>query len=311
VLAGQVMAIPTVATSDLGRVHISAMLLLGAADVPLAIAALVMPWDRWSRRWLLCWPLWVMLSLAAAGRFAFADGAASLGGFFTLVFVYIGMTQSRWVSSAVLPIALPCWIATYGTLNRDLWLRLPVAVGIWVLIGETLATTQRQMRELTRGRAHDASTDQLTGLDNRRELGPKLAGLADGDALLLLDVDHFKTVNDRFGHAGGDKVLSDLGATIRTVIRPGDSAVRFGGEEMLLVLPGAHNGGALKVVRRLHDRWAQLQPGITFSAGIAVVSTNIPPQDALAAADASLYQAKRAGRDCWRFAADTGELALT
>src|SRR3954449_9687809 len=102
------MAIPTLVTSDLGRVRIPVVLLLCAADIPLIIAALSLPWDRWPRRRLLFWPLWVMVSLAAAGAFAFADGAASLGGFFTVAFVYIGMTQSRWVSAAMLPIALPC-----------------------------------------------------------------------------------------------------------------------------------------------------------------------------------------------------------
>jgi diguanylate cyclase (GGDEF)-like protein len=251
-----------------------------------------------------------MTTLAAAGTFVFTHGAATLVGFFTVAFFYIGMTQRRWTSLAILPVALPCWAAAYGGITRDLWLRMPISIGIWVLVAESLAASQQRTRELAQGLAVEASTDPLTGLDNRRDLAAKLDALAVGDAIVLLDIDNFKALNDQFGHAAGDKVLSDLGAIIRDVVRPGDTTIRFGGEELLLALPQAGNGGAVRVLRRLQARWIPQQPGITFSAGIAVVSETLRPAEILASADRALYRAKRDGRNCWRFAADNAPVSL-
>lgn len=156
-----------------------------------------------------------------------------------------------------------------------------------------------------------ALRDALTGLGNRRQLDRSLPGMLDQAvrgggpmALAMLDVDHFKGVNDRFGHALGDRVLVALAQMLREHIRSEDVAVRIGGEEFLLVLPGTGAEAALEVCERLrrqvagHD-WSALAPGfsgVTVSIGLA----HAPPyerQSLFEQADRALYWAKGEGRN--------------
>ncbi len=158
-----------------------------------------------------------------------------------------------------------------------------------------------------------AVRDGLTGLYNRRDFQEQLPGLEQrttarghGLALLLVDVDHFKRVNDTHGHPAGDQVLRALGAVIRRACRADDLAARYGGEEFVLALPVATPAQAAERAERLRADLAGLQiaiPGrslqVTASIGVAVA----PPgrlrtlAGLLQAADAALYQAKAGGRD--------------
>jgi diguanylate cyclase (GGDEF)-like protein len=175
-------------------------------------------------------------------------------------------------------------------------------------------TTQLQtIQTLQEGLREQALRDSLTGLYNRRYLeetvGRELARAGrDGQhlSLLMIDLDHFKTVNDEFGHAAGDRVLRWFGDLVRTKLRPGDIACRYGGEEFVLIMPTASRETALERADEIRLAFRQLvgiasdhQYGdVTLSAGVAVF-----PDDATAAgelrrkADAALYTAKRAGRD--------------
>jgi diguanylate cyclase (GGDEF)-like protein len=207
----------------------------------------------------------------------------------------------------LVPFATVSWISANGGWSSATLVRLPLAVGVWLLVGETLALLREQTNVLTAGLVQEASTDPLTGLGNRRDLGRELAGLVAGDAVVVLDVDHFKQLNDRFGHSAGDKVLTDFGYTIRGALRANDTGIRLGGEEMLLLLPGAHATGARELLARLSADWTQTQPDVTFSAGVCVVGEVSGP-DALAAADRALYLAKQDGRNCWRFTTDVEAL---
>jgi diguanylate cyclase (GGDEF)-like protein len=161
-------------------------------------------------------------------------------------------------------------------------------------------------------RAHRRSStlDPLTGLFNRNALEQRLAEL-DGQpsseknglshALLLCDLDHFKRVNDELGHAAGDAVLQDVAYTMRSVLRAGDSIYRIGGEEILVVLPGASKKDAVAVGERLRqavrDRRA-VGIGVTVSIGAAVSKAEtVNTDDLVARADAALYMAKAGGRD--------------
>ena len=141
-----------------------------------------------------------------------------------------------------------------------------------------------------------ALTDQLTSLPNRRHADHVLSEVTTGTSLVMIDVDHFRMVNERLGHAGGDLVLQSIAAHVASRLRDGDVLARFGGEEFLLVLPRAALEPAVAVVERLAASWRATGPETTFSAGVAhhaggdVAAT-------LARADAALYQAKRAGRD--------------
>jgi diguanylate cyclase (GGDEF)-like protein len=164
--------------------------------------------------------------------------------------------------------------------------------------------------ESDRAHRRRSTLDPLTGLFNRNALEQRLAEL-DGQpsgqgerpshALLLCDLDHFKRVNDRLGHAAGDTVLQEVAYTMRASLRAGDSIYRIGGEEILVVLPGASKKDAVEVAERLRRAVRERRPvgvGVTVSIGVAVSgSETIGSDDLVARADAALYSAKAGGRD--------------
>ncbi|MCU1693596.1 MAG: diguanylate cyclase [Frankiales bacterium] len=143
-----------------------------------------------------------------------------------------------------------------------------------------------------------ASTDALTGLANRRVFLEALDRLRPGGAVVFLDLDHFKRLNDTEGHAAGDAVLVAFGKALRSCVREGDCAARYGGEEFALVLPSAASvdmtGAAQVVVQRLLEKW---DGPVTFSVGIATHRQGDAPSTTLARADAAVYEAKARGRD--------------
>ena len=164
--------------------------------------------------------------------------------------------------------------------------------------------------ESDRAHRRRSTLDPLTGLFNRNALDQRLRELdgqptseAEGlsHALLLCDLDNFKHVNDRLGHAAGDAVLQDVAYTMRAALRAGDSIYRVGGEEILVVLPGAAEKGATEIAERLRVAVAQRRPigvDVTISIGVALAPPGLVDTDALVeVADAALYAAKEAGRD--------------
>ena len=165
---------------------------------------------------------------------------------------------------------------------------------------------ERQRRESIALR-NDAGTDILTGLPNRRAFDEALAGLLRGQrehdtmfSLLMLDLDHFKTFNDEFGHLAGDQVLRITGHLLRAALRPADMAARYGGEEFVLLLPGTDISGASEVATRLLDAFrgfAWPQRTVTVSIGMAQAVAGDAAEDLIRRADSSLYDAKRGGRD--------------
>lgn len=147
--------------------------------------------------------------------------------------------------------------------------------------------------------AEEASLDVLTHLANRRMVGRALGRLKPGDVIIMLDLDHFKAVNDTHGHKAGDGVLSAFGRTILGTIREKDFAGRYGGEEFVIILRGADDPESF--MHRLRETWESVRPlPITFSAGIAVVGED--PVLAMPAADHAMYRAKKTGRDQWLWA---------
>lgn len=148
----------------------------------------------------------------------------------------------------------------------------------------------------------DASMrDPLTGVGNRRRADALLASMRPGDAVALLDLDHFKEVNDRWGHAVGDDVLVRLARHLEQCLREGDAVARFGGEEFLIVLRSAGDNSHLTMAR-LSDGWRRSDPVATFSAGVAIHAPGRSAQATLAEADIALYAAKDAGRDRVQYA---------
>jgi diguanylate cyclase (GGDEF)-like protein len=158
--------------------------------------------------------------------------------------------------------------------------------------------------------ARDAETDPLTELANRRTLARALETLRPGDAVVIVDLDHFKRVNDRFGHDVGDRTLRTLARCLRDATRQVDCVARLGGEEFALVLPDAGATGADAALQRVRTNWASTGAVTTFSSGIAVHETGTTPRDTLRRADAALYRAKESGRDRDVLAPATVEITL-
>lgn len=143
----------------------------------------------------------------------------------------------------------------------------------------------------------DASMkDALTGVGNRRRADAIISAMKPGDAVIILDLDHFKAVNDQFGHATGDEVLISLARWLDQSLRDGDTIARYGGEEFVIVMRQA-GPNALRAIQRLADGWRSTGPVTTYSAGVAVHQAEIDANATLAMADDALYRAKAAGRD--------------
>jgi diguanylate cyclase (GGDEF)-like protein len=156
-----------------------------------------------------------------------------------------------------------------------------------------------------------ASVDELTGTHTRRhvlELGEheqrRRSRHGHELAILMMDLDHFKRINDGYGHAAGDQVLRDFGFLLRSSLRKGDIAGRFGGEEFLAILPETDPATAQSIAERLCERvrenrtlWKDQSLAVTVSIGLVAVDRDESLDRAIARADRALYLAKRAGRD--------------
>lgn len=235
-------------------------------------------------------------------RYAFAGALLGLGA-------PAGLLLLRWLIAGVPP---PTTFVR-GEISGDpaLYAYLGVAtVAAFALFGWVLGAFERRVESLM-------LTDPLTGLWNRRhfdlrlreELG-RARRYSAPLALLILDVDRFKRVNDRFGHPEGDRVLQLLSSMIRDGFRRSDVVCRFGGEEIAILAPNTGIDEALALAERTRERISQTviplagEPyRITISVGLAAVRADDTPEALLARADAALYAAKQDGRNACRVGA--------
>ena len=167
----------------------------------------------------------------------------------------------------------------------------------------------RALGEARAALEQQADRDWLTGLHNRRYLARELSRhAADPDAgpfsLAVLDLDHFKQVNDRFGHEAGDQVLMRIASLLLGGVRGQDVVVRTGGEEFVLLMPQTDVIAAAACCERLrhsirNEPWDAIMPGLTLtvSAGVATADDASDLQALAELADRRLYEAKRTGRD--------------
>jgi diguanylate cyclase (GGDEF)-like protein len=168
------------------------------------------------------------------------------------------------------------------------------------------------LREKERRLTELSITDELTGLYNRRWFSSKINSEMDHArrlgrplSLVVVDVDHFKKFNDTYGHAQGDNVLAELGKTIFDTVRLYDIPCRYGGEEFVIILPGASENDAFSVAERLRKSFARKKIavpgrspiGATISIGVAQMGNEESADSFFQRADDALYRAKHGGRN--------------
>jgi diguanylate cyclase len=189
-------------------------------------------------------------------------------------------------------------------------------IGAIAQLQQELAESRREIEDLrveVRRARHESLVDALTGLANRRAFDQQVAAcLAGADAaaaetsLIVSDVDHFKRINDSYGHAFGDQVLQAIGKVLQAIAPPQALVARIGGEEFALLLPGLGAAAASQVAERARAtiagsrvrRGAEPTPErVTVSLGVACSSPGESPQALLARADEAMYASKRGGRD--------------
>jgi diguanylate cyclase (GGDEF)-like protein len=275
--------------------------ILVAPLVVLVASALDSPaTDVWAGAWLLFPMVSLLIGLAAAAMWTSRPGdagrlrrATSLAGW-SMSAYYLARTM-----------ALLAWggdderfTTVFGT--------VPTTVVLTVMLVSASFSMSALTNELEADvLRHAASHDPLTGLLNRAGLdqraGTMLRGLRQS-VVVMADLDHFKQVNDTYGHQVGDQVLVAFAAACRDTLRSTDLVVRYGGEELVLVLPGASATAARAAAAAVRERLLESArsgglPAVTASFGVAQVAPDESFDHALRRADAALYRAKAAGRD--------------
>ena len=254
---------------------------------------------------------WGMLPLLLADAIVITGGASSpVLMWFALPAVTLGVRfEPRGIAIGTAYILALLLVSTYGLdpataseHSQEVVAAVALVLSAVVLSGALVESDRAHRRRST--------LDPLTGLFNRNALEQKLAEM-EGEptsedeglshALLLCDLDHFKRINDQLGHAAGDAVLQDVAYTMRSELRAGDSIYRVGGEEILVILPGAGRRDAAEIAKRLRESVRGRRPVgvvVTMSIGVAVARPGLLKTDDLVArADTALYAAKAGGRD--------------
>lgn len=216
------------------------------------------------------------------------------------------------VPSATVPQQMLTWFVFVTGMVRIIYLSM------WVGgLRDKLAQRNAQLRLSIERVELLASVDELTQVWNRRtvdrfvdEEAQRAARSGGPFCIAMLDLDHFKAVNDTWGHPVGDQVLKLFAATAAGTVRAIDKLGRYGGEEFVLLLPGTPLDGGLAITERVRARveaapWSDIKPGlaVTVSAGVALGQAGEPLADLMARCDAALYEAKHAGRNrvaAWR-----------
>ena len=272
----------------------------------------------------LGFPLWIVFTLVICGCInmtAFralkgvlqALAAAAAGA--TLMVALDGWRFTPETSLRVSLMSMLCLSAYLVLFARDAHTRTVALSATRARLRQSEAALQSQLQaiqSLQDQLTEQANRDPLTGLYNRRYLTTALQREIDACAregatlaLLLIDLDLFKQINDRHGHAAGDDVLCQISALLLQSMRPSDICCRYGGEEFLLVLPGMGLQTAVERAQALRQqvaerRWlAEGQPiGVTLSVGVACAhNARVAPAALIDMADRALYQAKAEGRN--------------
>jgi diguanylate cyclase len=162
-------------------------------------------------------------------------------------------------------------------------------------VEDSLAAAARADHQARQNRR--ATTDALTGVASRGEIGLRLGLASPGDVVGMVDLDGLKEINDSYGHDAGDQVLRAFGTALRAATRDVDFVGRYGGDEFVVILTASPIAVALDRLRALAASWtAQMEQRTSVSIGLSVVG-DAGSTAALKAADTALYRAKRSGGD--------------
>lgn len=249
-------------------------------------------------------PLHVVAVFGAPAIAVNAIGASRVGVFgtywsFVIAMAFYLVLPRRWatvLAGVLIGVMAPIVWAQHGA---NIGSRYAVCLTLVSLFGlVTVGLVDDRQRLLV----ERANTDPLTGALNRMTLATRLAAVTARPAgILALDVDHFKAINDRFGHDAGDRVLEGLVTVLRSHLRADTPLFRLGGEEFLVLVEGVDLPAAAALARRLVDSVAAhpFLDGhtVTISTGIAAMRDGETTNDWLRRADEALYQAKSAGRN--------------
>lgn len=215
--------------------------------------------------------------------------------------------KGEWIRAEMVYLAILCgWMLGASSLLLQGWRRLRRSHRRQQREIDALTVRTRQLRVEQDKLRRLATIDELTGVLNRRGLESALEDFEaqpEGVALVVLDIDHFKRVNDRWGHAVGDEVLRRLAAIVAANLRASDVIGRWGGEEFLIACQGCHIDDAARLAEKLRD---SIQDGsvdakgrfsVTASLGVALAPPGTAMLRAFKRADAALYRAKAEGRN--------------
>jgi diguanylate cyclase (GGDEF)-like protein len=232
----------------------------------------------------------IVMTSVLVGASSTTGGAMLAGYAYVWITVYSGLFLPRRA------MQLHAALVTVGFGIALLATGLPETLAAWVLVSATVWGSGHALSRLAERVRRHAETDHLTGLLNRHafvaaaEREHELAARTGADlAVVLIDLDGFKAVNDRDGHAAGDRLLAELAAAWQGALRPADILARHGGDEFAVLLPATSEDGAARVVARLEAAHPQ-----AWSAGVAAWARGASLDAALAIADARLYEVKRA-----------------
>ena len=214
------------------------------------------------------------------------------------------------------PREVSVWLRHVGGYRKPVRLRTaPVRDATGTIVGgvevfSDASAVVQAVEDANRAR-RDALTDELTGLPNRRMFDAALSGRLENlgrygwhFGLLIVDIDHFKNVNDQHGHATGDAVLEAVGATLQGAVRAGDVVARWGGEEFAVLVEASDDPGLRETAERIRVLVAQSEvrrEGVSVvvrvSVGGALAATIDTPESLFARADGAMYAAKHSGRN--------------
>jgi diguanylate cyclase (GGDEF)-like protein len=232
----------------------------------------------------------IVMTSVLVGASSTTGGAMLAGYAYVWITVYSGLFLPRRA------MQLHAVLITVGFGAGLLATGLPETLAAWVLVSATVWGSGHALSRLAERVRRHAETDHLTGLLNRHafvaaaEREHELAARTGADlAVVLIDLDGFKAINDREGHAAGDRLLAALSAAWQGALRPADVLARHGGDEFAVLLPATSEEGAERVVGRLEAAYPQ-----AWSAGVAAWARGASLDAALAIADARLYEVKRA-----------------